>query len=94
MTKNAYSVLFMALFAFFSPSVIVTATPIPDTGQTQSYTSIFGEDSDYMIYPPSYIKLDVSGNGLPDYAASWAMVQDTVTGLIWEETHSRDSLRN
>ena len=27
---------------------------LPDTGQTQSYTDTFGEDSDYTINPPSY----------------------------------------
>jgi hypothetical protein len=94
MIKKVFSVLLMTSVALFSFSTIATATPVPDTGQTQSYTSTFGEDSDYMIYPPSYTKIDASGNVLPDYASSWAMAQDTVTGLIWEEKHNRDSLRN
>ncbi len=32
----------------------------------------------------SYTKLDSSGDPLPQDAASWACVQDNVTGLIWE----------
>lgn len=57
---------------------------IPDTGQTTSYTHIFGEDSDYTINPQSYTKLDASGNALDDSATEWVMVKDNVTGLIWE----------
>jgi hypothetical protein len=57
---------------------------IPDTGQTTSYTNTSGEDSDYIINPPSYTKLDANGNALPDSASSWVMVKDNVTGLIWE----------
>ncbi|MCL6584441.1 MAG: DUF1566 domain-containing protein, partial [bacterium] len=57
---------------------------IPDTGQTQFYTDTLGEDSDYLINPPSYTKLDARGNPLPDSASSWSMVKDNVTGLIWE----------
>ena len=75
--------------ALLLTSVLLFATPlwsypIPDTGQTGSYTDTFGEDSDYLINPPSYTKLDVNGNDLPDSAASWVMVRDNVTGLIWE----------
>jgi len=62
----------------------VNGAPLPDTGQTQSYTSTFGEDSDYLINPPAYTKLDASGNDLPDSATEWVMVRDNVTGLIWE----------
>ncbi len=70
---------------------------IPDTGQTESYTDTFGEDSDYTRNPPSYTKLSSSGSTLPDSAASWAMVRDNVTGLIWEvktddgSIHDRDN---
>ena len=46
---------------------------LPDTGQTQSYTSTFGEDSDYTINPPSYID---NGDGT---------VTDNVTSLIWQK---------
>lgn len=60
------------------------AGPVPDTGQTESYTDTFGEDSDYLINPPSYTKLGSGGNDLSDSATSWVMVRDNVTGLIWE----------
>ena len=46
---------------------------LPDTGQTQSYTNTFGEDSDYTINPPSYTD---NGNGA---------VIDNVTGLMWQK---------
>ncbi|SLM32560.1 exported hypothetical protein [Desulfamplus magnetovallimortis] len=59
-------------------------TPVPDSGQNQSFTDTFGEDSDYSINPRSYTKLDADGNPLNDAASSWAMVRDNVTGLIWE----------
>jgi hypothetical protein len=58
-----------------SDSVTVTAvTPVavPDTGQRTSYTSTFGEDSDYTINPPSYM---LNGDGT---------VSDAVTGLMWQ----------
>ncbi|MEA3486997.1 MAG: DUF1566 domain-containing protein [Thermodesulfobacteriota bacterium] len=74
------SILVISLLAFTQ----AMAGPVPDTGQTQSYTDTFGEDSDYTINPPSYTKLDAQGNDLPDDAAEWVMVRDNVTGLIWE----------
>ncbi|MBW1691387.1 MAG: DUF1566 domain-containing protein, partial [Deltaproteobacteria bacterium] len=46
---------------------------IPDTGQTQSYTETFGEDSDYTINPPSYTD-NCDGT-----------VTDNVTGLMWQQ---------
>jgi hypothetical protein len=68
--------------AFSAP--VQTAVLLPDTGQTTSYTEIFGEDSDYRINPHSYTKLDAEGRDLPDSAEGWTMVRDNVTGLIWE----------
>jgi len=59
-------------------------SPLPDTGQTRSYTDTFGEDSDYNINPPTYTKLDTQGNDLSNDATEWVMVRDNVTGLIWE----------
>ncbi len=83
----------LALFASFS----VYAGPIPDTGQTQCYDyagnvitcpvpgePLYGQDGNYSINFPSYTKLDVQGNPLLNNAASWTMVKDNVTGLIWE----------
>ena len=55
------------------PARGATYTPIPDTGQTQSYTETFGEDSDYEINPPSYTD---NGDGT---------VTDNVTGLMWQQ---------
>ncbi|MEI7830575.1 MAG: DUF1566 domain-containing protein [Prolixibacteraceae bacterium] len=46
---------------------------LPDTGQTSSYTTTKGEDSDFLIYPPSYTDL---GNGT---------VTDNITGLMWQK---------
>ena len=66
------------------------AWPVPDTGQTQSYTNTFGEDHDYTINSPSYTKLADNGTALPDDAVTWAMVRDNVAGLIWEMKDSLD----
>jgi hypothetical protein len=67
---------------------------VPDTGQTNSYTNTFGEDSDYTINPPSYTKLDANGNDLADSTPSWAMVRDNVTGLIWENKTNDGSIHD
>jgi hypothetical protein len=73
-----------------------TGGRLPDTGQTTSHALY--DDGHYQINPPSYTKLDASGSTLPDGAASWSMVRDNVTGLIWEsktttgDIHDSDSL--
>jgi len=78
--------------------VYALAGPLPDTGQTKCYNNylneeitcpqpgedFYGQDATYLINPPSYTKLDASGNDLPDSATSWVMVRDNMTGLIWE----------
>ena len=46
--------------------------PLPDTGQSKSYTTTFGEDSDY-IKPRGYT---VNGDGT---------VSDQVTKLVWQQ---------
>jgi len=56
-------------------SISVTVVPIPDSGQTQSYTPSFGQDSDYLLHPPSYSD---NGNGT---------ITDNVTGLIWQKEY-------
>ncbi|MCB0212046.1 MAG: DUF1566 domain-containing protein [Anaerolineae bacterium] len=48
---------------------------LPDTGQTTSYTDVFGEDADYSINPPTY-----TDNG--------DTVTDEVTGLIWQKNEA------
>jgi hypothetical protein len=46
---------------------------LPDTGQTTSYTSTPGEDSDFTINSPSYTD---NGNGT---------ITDNITGLMWQK---------
>ncbi|MGK5092446.1 DUF1566 domain-containing protein [Deltaproteobacteria bacterium TL4] len=46
---------------------------IPDTGQTTSYTTTFGEDHDYTQNTPSYTD---NGN---------STITDNVTGLMWQK---------
>jgi hypothetical protein len=71
-------------------------SPIPDTGQTKCYNNsgeitcpspgqdFYGQDANFTINPLSYTKLDSSGNVLQDSAASWVMIRDNISGLIWE----------
>ncbi|MBN2106604.1 MAG: DUF1566 domain-containing protein, partial [Deltaproteobacteria bacterium] len=68
--------------------------PVPDTGQTGSYTGTFGEDSDYSINTPSYTKLDDGCVELADGASDWVMVRDDVTGLVWERKHNWNGIAN
>lgn len=68
--------------------------PVPDSGQNQSFTETFGEDSDYLINPQSFTKLDQNGNPLDDTALSWAMVRDNVTGLVWEVKTTDDTVHD
>ena len=69
--KSFIALLLLALAILIKVPVMVFAWPVPDTGQTQSYTTTFGEDADYTINPHSYTDL---GNGI---------VRDNVTGLEW-----------
>lgn len=64
------------LFAIisFSQSINKTMLRLPDTGETTSYTTTFGEDNDYTINDPFFI---LNGNGT---------VTDTITGLMWQQT--------
>jgi len=93
MTRPTKIVAFSFIILLTIP-VCALAGPVPDTGQTQSYTDTFGEDSDYTINPPSYTKLDANGNDLPGSATSWVMVKDNVTGLIWEVKTDDGSLHD
>jgi len=87
------TIILCVMFIFMVPKFTL-ATLVPDTNQNQSYTSIFGEDSDYNINSPSYTKLDVNGNILSDDASSWIMVKDNVTGLIWEIKTTNGSIHD
>jgi len=71
---GTFFLLFVAVSSF--------AAPVPDTGQTQSYTNTFGEDSDYTINPHSYTDL---GNGI---------VRENVNGLEWVKDCNLIKTRN
>ena len=58
---------------FMGLVLILSAGKLPDTGQTNSYTDTFGEDSDYTIHAPVYID---NGNGT---------ISDSITKLIWQK---------
>lgn len=53
--------------------VVQSMMKLPDTGETTSYTTTFGEDSDFMINVPNLID---NGDGT---------VTDSVTGLMWQK---------
>jgi len=85
----------------------IYASRVPDTGQTTCYDwwgnqiacrtpgeKLYGQDGDYTINPPSYTKLDSTGNDLPDSATSWTMVRDDITGLIWEVKTNDETLND
>ena len=67
-----FLVLFITSIAF-GQSVTKSIRLLPDTGQTTSYTTTFGEDNDYNINVPSYSD---NGDGT---------VTDNVTGLMWQK---------
>ncbi len=58
---------------FFGQSISKTIQLLPDTGETQSYTTTFGEDHDYLINVPSFTN---NNNGT---------ITDNVTGLMWQQ---------
>jgi hypothetical protein len=66
------ALLFISTISF-SQSISKTINLLPDTGQTTSYTTTFGEDHDYSINTPSYSN---NGNGT---------ITDNVTGLMWQQ---------
>ncbi len=72
--KLYLSIIFIFVFGgVIGQSIAKTMHKLPDTGQTGNFTATFGEDSDYNIYPPFFIK---NNNGT---------VTDTVTGLMWQQ---------
>ena len=107
MKKNISIFISFILFTALLPLSGYT-WPIPDSGQTKCYDGLgnelnpcpspgedfYGQDGNYLINPPSYTKLDAAGNDLPDGAASWVMVRDNVTGLIWEGKQNKDGVKN
>ncbi|MBI5640589.1 MAG: DUF1566 domain-containing protein [Nitrospirae bacterium] len=68
-------VLFWTVVAcvMFQTAVWAGTVRLPDTGQTDSFTNTFGEDSDYTINPPSLVH---NTNNT---------VTDINTGLVWQD---------
>ena len=54
----------------------------------------YDRDGHYEIHPTTYTKLDSDGNEVPDSAASWVMVRDNDTGLIWEVKRNMDGVKD
>lgn len=71
--KLLFSTILLHSFLIFSQSVSRTILLLPDTGQTSSYTSTFGEDHDYSINTPAFTNLF---NGT---------IVDNITGLMWQQ---------
>ena len=71
--KILFGLLLLNSTLFFGQSVSKTIQLLPDTGQTQSYTTTFGEDHDYLINTPAFTN---NGNGT---------ITDNVTGLMWQQ---------
>lgn len=110
MKKLSVFLMSFSLIIGFVTSTL--AWKLPDTCQTKCYDNLseitcptpgkpfYGQDAQYTINPQSYTKLDANGNDLPDDAASWTMVRDNLTGLIWEiktqdgSIHDRDNYYN
>jgi len=97
----------VAVSVTVSASPPVSSAKVPDTGQTKCYNwmgnqitcplpgeKLYGQDGNDTINPPSYTKLDSSGNDLSDSATSWAMVRDNVTGLVWEVKTDDETLND
>jgi hypothetical protein len=75
MKKTQLFLLFCLIIqTAFGQGIQKTMLKLPDTGQTGDFTPTFGEDSDYNINVPFFIK---NNNGT---------VVDTITGLMWQQT--------
>jgi len=106
MTNMLRMIGFLTAIIFFLMPGAGFSWPVPDTDQTACYDNsveipcplpgedFYGQDASYTINPISYTKLDASGNDLPDSAASWTMVRDNVTGLIWEVKQNKDGVKS
>ena len=74
MKKTVFlGLLFCNCIFLFGQSVYKSIQLLPDTGQTTSYTTTFGEDHDYLINNPSFTN---NNNGT---------ILDNVTGLMWQQ---------
>ena len=91
MTKTAQTIALVIFAIFTLSSMAFAGWPIPDSGQTKCYNDtseipcpapgedFYGQDAQYVNNPRSYTKLQ---GGI--------MVQDNVTGLIWEVKQAKD----
>lgn len=105
-TKILIGILLSSLLTVYQPAL--AGRPVPDTGQTtcyddagnvitpcpQSTEPFYGQDANYNINPTSYTKLDVNGDAQPESATSWVMVEDNVTGLVWEVKTDDESIHD
>lgn len=66
-------VFFLFSTLAFAQTVAKSILLLPDTGQTTSYTTTFGEDQDYLINTPNFTD---NGDGT---------ITDQVTGLMWQK---------
>jgi len=78
MVKRSVNLIWPMLFVGLSFSSLSqvqykSMLRLPDTGQSMSYTTTFGEDNDYNIFPPAFTH---HGDGT---------VTDTITGLMWQQ---------
>lgn len=67
-------ILLIFMESLTAQPVVQSMRRLPDSGQQNSYTATFGEDSDFPINIPAF---DIPGDGT---------VTDTVTGLQWQQT--------
>ena len=77
MKNSIYQKAILTFMILFAAALIsgqkLLKNKLPDTGQTSSYTSLKGEDSDYFINPSSYKD---NGDGT---------ITDYITGLMWQK---------
>lgn len=73
MKHQTLFLLCMMLHNLMAQPVAKTMKYLPDTGEKNSYTNTFGEDHDYNLYAPFYLK---NGNGT---------ITDTNTTLMWQQ---------
>ena len=102
----AFTMLSVLIILIFTNQVKAENYILPDTGQTKCYDDtgqiicpqpgepFYGQDGSYSINPPSYTKLDSTGNVLSDDATTWVTVRDNVTGLIWELKQNKNGIKD
>ncbi len=72
MRKIIFIIQCILLSTVAHSQTIITMSRLPDTGQTSSYTSTFGEDNDYSINIPVFL----------DHHDG--TITDTISGLMWQ----------